>query len=114
MAVRKWWNRLQKSSWFNPQTIMVSMVLLFVLGLIVFSGGPAPVNGTAVESKEMRNNLLTAPPASNPLEVLAVTPTPTVAAPGSDLPQTDGVVLCAALVILVIVGGTLFSISRKK
>jgi hypothetical protein len=84
---------------------------LLILGLILFSGGSAPVTGTAVQTD---TTFLAAGREVDPLRALAVTATPTAVVQADDSQQTDGVILGAALVILVIVGGTLFSISRRK
>lgn len=119
MFLRRFLFRLRRQKWFHLQSLLVALVTLFMLGLILFSGSQPTLSGTAGLSSSAARpdaNLLMNEQASNPLEKLAVTATPaaTLQAVAMNENQTDGIILAAALVILVIVGGTLFAISRRK
>ncbi|HZU87464.1 MAG TPA: hypothetical protein VFF78_08265 [Anaerolineaceae bacterium] len=117
MFLRRFFFRLRRSQWLHPQSLLVIFVLLFMLGLILSSGGSPDVTGTAVQVETAMYTdkalLLNEPPTS-PLKALAITATPVPELILSDEQHTDGVILAAALVVLVIVGGTMFSINRRK
>lgn len=104
--------RIRESSWFDLRTLLISLVLL-ILASSSLAWVPLPGQRAEIDEK-IPVQVVQVTPTPRPL--LQAGPTQTLLPPEylTNSSQTTGIILVAALMVLIVVGGVFYTLVKER